>query len=75
MRIGTHTRFWIAFEARKLKVIIFEEKILLLVLSLEEEKLELLLTLEEQVQVVLTRVKYNVPSLSIFTCLEGVGML
>ncbi len=51
LRTTTHTRLGIAFEAPKLEVV----------------TLEVVLILEEQVQLVLTRVRDNVPKLSIYT--------
>jgi hypothetical protein len=51
LRTATHTRLRIAFEAKKLEVV----------------TLEVVLILEEQVQLVLTRVRDNVPRLSIYT--------
>jgi hypothetical protein len=61
LRMATHTRLRIAFEAPKLEVVTLEAK------KLEVVTLEVVLILEEQVQLVSTRVRDNVPRLSIYT--------
>jgi hypothetical protein len=60
LRTTTHTRLKIAFEAPKLEVVTLEAR------KLEVVTLEVILILEEQLQLVLTRVRDNVPRLSIY---------
>jgi hypothetical protein len=57
----THTRLGITLEAPKLEVVTLEAR------KLEVVTLEVVSILEEQVQLVLTRVRDNVPRLSIYT--------
>jgi hypothetical protein len=56
-----HTRLGIALEAPKLKVVTLKAR------KLEVVTLEVVLILEKQVQLVLTRVRDNVPRLSVYT--------
>jgi hypothetical protein len=65
--MATHTRLGIALKAPKLEVVTLEAK------KLEIVTLEVVLILEEQVQLVLTRVRDNVPKLSIYTARTLLG--
>jgi hypothetical protein len=60
LRTTTHTRLGITLEAPKLKVVTLEVR------KLEVVTLEVVLILEEQVQLVLMRVRDNVPRFSIY---------
>jgi hypothetical protein len=58
--MATHTRFRITLEPPKLEVVTHKAR------KLEVVTLEVILILEEKVQLVLTRVRDNVPKLSIY---------
>jgi hypothetical protein len=67
LRTATHTRLRIALEAPKLKVVTLEAR------KLKVVTLEVVLILKEQVQLVLMRVRDNVPRLSIYTARTLLG--